>query len=675
MYQYRFRFLFIMSLRYILPGLAILTLGRLALLWFVNTDIELDTRVQDLLRALWVGFRFDAKVVAIGFSPLILAGLLSLTSARLFQKITNISSWYATVIYALMILASAINVYYFLAYGNHLDVFLFGLFDDDSQAIMDTLWQSYPLFSGVMATIIIAFFLGHTFCIKYKSYNSNERYQSQSIRTHIMYCMAIAAFVVAYFIVARGSIGSLPLKRYHASVSELPLLNATVPNAFMALDWAHSDYQKQEILSSIEEKELREQMFAVLGKPTPFEKTLNNDYLKNNPPHVVITLMEGMGMNMLVEDDKETNDLLGRLRPYFHKEFVFTRFLAGTSATIDSIVMMLFHSDVPTISHSTYSAKSLSDSAVEPYNRAGYQTIFIYGGNAMWRNLSRYLPLQGFDHVYDENTIIDTFPEAKKSAGTWGVADEYTFKLAQEILEKASKPTFIYIMTVTNHSPFYVPDNYQAKPVAASPRLKSRVHGETVEVSTMLKAYQYASDALGGFIEAIDDSALSERTIIAATGDHHLRFLSKGAQNEIALNHAVPFFLKVPKPILTQTPYYYDPTRIGSHRDIFPTLYHFSLSNSPYSSLGGENLLQKQPVSNYGYNNSVVINSQGVYRLSSPKKLYPWRSLLTNEREAVTNSEPNWGRNYQKLQHNFLRFRVNANSEKHALIRPTTTNR
>ncbi|MDG4870375.1 hypothetical protein P8631_20475, partial [Guyparkeria sp. 1SP6A2] len=78
-------------------------------------------------------------------------------------------------------------------------------------------------------------------------------------------------------------------------------------------------------------------------------------------------------------------------------------------------------------------------------------------------------------------------------------------------------------------------------------------------------------------------------------------------------------FLKVPKPILTQTPYYYDPTRIGSHRDIFPTLYHFSLSNSPYSSLGGENLLQKQPVSNYGYNNSVVINSQGVYRLSSPR--------------------------------------------------------
>ncbi|WP_421021736.1 hypothetical protein, partial [Klebsiella pneumoniae] len=87
---------------------------------------------------------------------------------------------------------------------------------------------------------------------------------------------------------------------------------------------AHSDYQKQEILSSIEEKELREQMFAVLGKPNPFEKTLNNDYLKNNPPHVVITLMEGMGMNMLVEDDKETNDLLGRLRPYFQKEFVFT---------------------------------------------------------------------------------------------------------------------------------------------------------------------------------------------------------------------------------------------------------------------------------------------------------------------------------------------------------------
>ncbi|MBF4103118.1 hypothetical protein INT80_14670 [Gallibacterium anatis] len=31
----------------------------------------------------------------------------------------------------------------------------------------------------------------------------------------------------------------------------------------------------------------------------------------------------------------------------------------------------------------------------------------------MWRNLANYMPLQGIDELYDQNSIIDTFPESK----------------------------------------------------------------------------------------------------------------------------------------------------------------------------------------------------------------------------------------------------------------------
>ncbi|NMT18625.1 LTA synthase family protein, partial [Vibrio parahaemolyticus] len=88
------------------------------------------------------------------------------------------------------------------------------------------------------------------------------------------------------------------------------------------------------------------------------------------PPHVVMALMEGMGNNVLIEDDAQNNDLLGALREGFEQDFVFKRFMAGTSATIDSIVMMLLHSDVPTISHSSAQKVALPSSAVLPYKHA-----------------------------------------------------------------------------------------------------------------------------------------------------------------------------------------------------------------------------------------------------------------------------------------------------------------
>ncbi|ELI9684863.1 LTA synthase family protein, partial [Vibrio vulnificus] len=324
----------------------------------------------------------------------------------------------------------------------------------------------------------------------------------------------IVVTILLYVVIARGSIGTLPLKRYHANVSDNKLLNIITPNAFMALDWAKSDYKKQSKFEPISAQAVEAQMMKVLGQPTPYFVTPENAYLAENPPHVVMALMEGMGTNVLIEDDAQSNDLLGTLREGFEQDFVFKRFMAGTSATIDSIVMMLMHSDVPTISHSSAQKKPLASSAVLPYKQAGYRVVFIYGGNGMWRNLSNYLPVQGFDQVYDENSIKNAFPDAAKHADTWGVPDEFTFKFARKVLDDATQPTLIYIMTVTNHSPFRAPSDYQAKTVKASERLKTLLGPMEKEADDLLQAYQYANDSLGQFVQGVKQSPLAEKTVI-----------------------------------------------------------------------------------------------------------------------------------------------------------------
>lgn len=652
-FQHNYRSLIRIILWVNLAAIALLALSRGLFFTLAVEPERLAGLSADVGRAFWVGARFDAKVVFIGFAPALLAGLL-LAKTRLFTWWQKVTPWYAALIFFLLCGFSIGNYYYYVTYGSYIDVFVFGLFDDDTKAVLDNAWQDYPILRSFF-TAVLAAVLGFWFTKKLIHCSGSWQW---SPRHWALTTVSVVLTIVVYVIVARGSIGSLPLKRYHANVSQYKPLNVITPNAFMALSWANGDYKKQAKFEPISQQAVTEQMIKVLGQPTPEYHTDKNDYLADNPPHVVMALMEGMGTNVLIEDDPERNDLLGSLRQAFDEDFVFERFMAGTTATIDSIVMMLLHSDVPTISHTGAQKIALPSSAVLPYKRAGYDVVFIYGGNSMWRNLANYLPLQGFDTVYDENSIKTAFPEAKEHADTWGVADEFTFKFARKLLDEATKPTLIYIMTVTNHSPYRPPSDYQPKVTRISERLLDVVGSVAGQETKLLQVYQYANDSLGQFIAGIKQSNLANHTLIAASGDHRVRSISTKNLNEFAVSFAVPFYLYVPDVILEHSQFQYQPERIGSHRDIFPTLYHFSLSDQNYISLGGENLLSVDGVSNRGYNKVRSINQWGAYDNGSSARLYAWDNGVMTQTEPTDNPEPNWAKEYHKLQNYYLRSQI-----------------
>ncbi|MCG3740002.1 LTA synthase family protein [Vibrio cincinnatiensis] len=657
--QNHFRHLFQVLALYFIFSLLLLLFSRYALYLYIESNLPTQDIADDIRRAFWVGMRFDAKVTAIAYSPLLLVGLFCAPFAKAYPQWCGVSVYYHTLVAFLYVIGGIGNYYYYLTYGSHVDLFIFGLVDDDSIAVLKNLWSDYPIIWGSLGTGMVA--SGSYYFAKFLTHQA--LWQPKRPWHWSVTSMVVIGVTLSVFIIARGSLGSLPLKRYHASVSAYKPLNMLTPNVFMALDWARSDYQEQAHIEPISQQVLQEKMYKILGKPTPDYRTQENEYLAENPPHVVVAMMESMGLSLLLEDNPETNDLLGSFRHHYRNDFLFERFVAGTSATIDSIAMMLVHSPLPTISHSNLQKVALPSSAVLPYKEAGYEVVFVYGGNGMWRNLANYLPIQGFDRVYDENDIIEAFPKASKDAGTWGVPDEFTFKFARQILDKAQKPTFVYIMTVTNHSPYHAPDYYQLAPTALNTRLRELLgyKGED-EAQELLKTFQYASDAVGQFIRGVKQSSLSDRVMIAVTGDHRVRYTNTARPGEAGLTHAVPFYLYVPASILAHTNYQYDPNRIGSHRDVFPTLYYFSLSDKPYISLGGENLLSTEPVSNIGYNTEMVINQNGAVNNAPPFTFYPWQAgeTLLTEKQPSDDHRFNrqWGQEYHQLQEYFLRSQV-----------------
>ena len=139
---------------------------------------------------------------------------------------------------------------------------------------------------------------------------------------------------------------------------------------------------------------------------------------------------------------------------------------------------------------------------------AGYRTLFVSSVRAGWRGLDRVLQAQGFDEIIDANSLHEAYPEA--TLGLWGVWDDYVFRYLKTRMAKPSeKPLFVFVLTSTNHPPYDLPPEYKRVP-----RDMAFWKGETSSDTLLpnLDTYHYATDLLGGFVQAVSGGAMYRKT-------------------------------------------------------------------------------------------------------------------------------------------------------------------
>lgn len=616
---------------------------------FLPNDIKSSLTNQNAIKRMrLLGARFDIKVVALTLA----LPCLCLLIASFFHS-TLTASIFSIAIFILCLLFTSIiigNYYYFKTYNNYYDVFVFGLVEDDTKAVLQNIYDDYPIIKlilGITTSSLIA---------SYFSYFMSNHIDSD-IEISLFNIISIILFIVVCVFMIRGTINSKPLGRLHAQVSSLSYLNKLVPNGIICLKWAIDDKKREVNFFEVDEPEGKPLMKNALGVESLYFKTEKNDYLEQHKPNVVFALMESFGSNILQYDDEKTNDLLGNLRPYFEKDIVFKRFLSEGYATISTIAQIYFNSPVQNISQSIVQNIPLKETPFFTYKRKGYKTIFITSGNMMWRNLANYLPLQGVDEMYDQNDLIDTFSEAKQTLSYWGVADEYAFKLAQKLLEERDEPLFINILTITNHPPYKAPNHYPAKPVN-SEILADKFGKDDEERLNLLTTYQYATNTLGNFIANVEKGNRGHNTIISASGDHYVRAVNHNdLPKQLFLTYGVPFFIHIPEQLKNNLPINYNPSTLGSHKDIMPTLYSLSLSDCQYWAFGA-NLLSKTLKDSFAYHPEVFADKEGVIDLKSDMLIkYKWDNELIVSDQKITHNQSEKVSCYQKLlywQSNYL---------------------
>ncbi|MCS7484982.1 LTA synthase family protein [Marinomonas arctica] len=632
MYQSRMRPLVVTLVVQLFLIVLILLLGRYFMLQHFATPVELAKHSQDVTRMWSIGVRYDFRVASMFMAPFFLIGLLFCASQISWRFLTAISPFLMGLILFSVVMVTISNFYYYQTYHNHFDIFAFGLAEDDTKSVLLNIWQDYPVIKGISSAFLLGF-------IAYRLAKFTLREKKRKPWHFSFVVIYILITFTILLIAARGSVGTFPLRRDNAQVSQLLILNKLSPNGFMALDWAWKDKKRDTAFAPVSQ-EKGFSLKAQLGINSLNARTPANPWLEANKPNVVMNIMESFGSNMLAFDHPEKNDLLGQLRSHFRDDFVFNRFLSEDNGTAPSLAAMLFHSPFENISHSSEQKVKLQGVPFSVYKKAGYKTVFISPGNMAWRNLATYLPIQSVDVVYDQNTLMKMYPESIAEQGAWGVPDDYAYRLAEKVLEDATEPTFITILTITNHPPYETPARYKPAPFEITPEVARHSSDDEASQKALLETYQFAADAFGQFITTVKGSSVGNKTIIAATGDHQMRRLNALYPQEQVLDRAVPFYLYVPQDILDNTDWKYDANRVGSHKDIFPTLYNLSLSDTSYQAIAGRNMLAPTDDESraFGYNVTLWIDKNGAYPMSGKAAFYPWES--ETGLRTTTNSEP-----------------------------------
>ncbi len=596
-------------------ALSLIRWGQLAYFW----PAGFQASSGDLAAALVQGARFDLKVSAIAGFLLLL--VLPWVSGRVHTRIAQVLAF-------VFVMASLVNLHYFGFYKTPIDSLVFGLVEDDTAAVLQTVWRDFP----VVWTLLLAVGLSvgtvllHRFLL--------ARIQPDTLLQSRHWAIRLVVFVAVLFALlfaGKGTLREMALQRQHLTVTASQFLNDMVPNGIIALKYAwDSRGQSQNFadpLAGLKAMGFDNPQAAaqVVGWPHGSEAEVLAALRTPAPlpagapkKNLLFFLMESWSAEPLLYQSP-TFDVLGRLAPTMDKACHFRNFDSAQPGTHPALEAILFSSPITPLTLGDIGRKPIPWSIAKIARDAGYHTLFVTSARSGWRDLNRVLAVQGFDEVIDANNLKVDYPDA--FLGIWGVWDSYVFKyLSKRMAAHAADatPLFVFVLTSTNHPPYDLPADYQRVP-----RDMALWKGETSSETLLpnLDTFHYASDLLGGFVQEVQKGPLHANTLIAASGDHNVRSFGVYATPERRyLARQVPFVIwgeglhcsnQLDQP--------------ASHRDMFPTLFPLAGIAGPYIQ-SGRNLMLELPDKPDPLNAPRAVfftgdarNRQGMWQLGKPQ--------------------------------------------------------
>ena len=320
-------------------GLFIFGAFRLVFLLRFGEQGIFSTYTTDIILSFMVGMRFDIQILCYSLGVIFLTNFLLFINSDITRtKLIAFSKIYSTIILSFFVLILLIDHQFYTYFQTHINILAYGLIEDDTNAVMNSLWSDHPVLLLLFITLCITIFLNKLVTNIYSSQ------KEISFKPNNFLSFSLIAFLIAvFFLGARGSIGIFPLQIDDSTISENRFINtltlngvSTFENALQERRRLRRTVYKKEIIENSNYSNINKVFEDFLDLPVDtknieknyFQTTKKNKLLEDEPPNVIFILMESMGGYYFNFHSDKLN-LFGSLEEHFDEGILFSNFLSS----------------------------------------------------------------------------------------------------------------------------------------------------------------------------------------------------------------------------------------------------------------------------------------------------------------------------------------------------------
>jgi len=538
----------------------------------------LSDNTINFLTAIFKGFRFDNVIICAVLSlPLLILMVMSLLN-KISKILVKFFSLYIMVIFSIIFFISAADIPYFKYFFSHISSMSLNMLLNFSGDIKGMILQESSYYVYIFLYIILTTCFCFIVVKSTKKLISNIKTLNSNRKDYKFFIPISVLVFVLYFIGIRGNVKERPIRIRDAYFCGDIFYNKLVINPTFFLIKSinnHNDknplLEKFDIKSSIEYA--RKQLEIKDEDPYQNDESpiirLIDAKEKSTNTNVVIILMESFSAELL---NYEYNGK--SLTPYLHslieKSYYFENFYSagirtnnGIPATLYSHVAQFYRQMMPATPDYHFGLPM----TLKQY---GYQNIFLVPGDPKFDNVAPFLSENGFDKIYSN----DDYSE-EKVVNVFGINDYSLLQFGIDILNKKhkeNKPFFATFLTVSNHPPIVVPEEYKNA-------------GSNDQERILL----FVDNSIKEFMKEAEKQDWYKNTIFVFLGDHGKNLGKQIYDMPLSYNHI---------PLIIYSELFDKPKKIkdfGGQVDVFPTI--MGLLGVPYinNTIGVDLFKTKRP--------------------------------------------------------------------------------
>jgi phosphoglycerol transferase MdoB-like AlkP superfamily enzyme len=472
--------------------------------------IPANVSVGSLFPSFWLGFRYDAKWIAIILLPIAILSVYSKLSPFFSERNKKIWSYYLAV-------ATLFVLFFYGAdFGNfsynHTRINASALnFAEDPIISFKMLWQSYPMVWLITALVAAVVLLSKLFK------RTHVQTTKRNLQENMVYKKRWHAGAIIFLCWCVYGIFSLqPLKwkdafelndNFKSYVALNPLQNFFTTLRFRKPSF--DDTKAKEYFPLIAD-------FLQLSPKNMDNKEYSREILPHSKslesrPNIILVICESFSM---YKSSMSGNPL--NTTPYFKQlcdsGIFFKRCFTPTFGTARGVFATI--TGIPDVQLSKFSTRNPAAinqhtiiNEFEDYNR-----YYFIGGSSDFNNFEGLIKNINGVKIHQEGSY------QSKPLNVWGISDKDLFAEAGNVVSQEKKPFFAVIQTADNHRPFSIPeeDTDFEKRIVNEDTLQKYGFESLKE----FQAFCYTDYCFKKLIEGAKKQSWFSNTIFVFVGDH-----------------------------------------------------------------------------------------------------------------------------------------------------------